>query len=324
MLSIILPTYNRARFLPKALESICAQCFSDWELIIVDDGSDDDTINILGQLTSGIEQPVKIIEQENQGAYGARNTGLDQAKGKYVAFFDSDDEWLPHHLRDCVDALEQNPDVDWVYGACRIIDNASGEVKEESTFYPNGISRPFIQLNTHQVGDLRIINDDKAIVCAILHGFYSGLQNSVLRARVFDNYRFDYLERNEAEDQLFVIRMLLAGKSIGYLDNVHVNYCLHDANSSAAGGSQGLDRQERVLRLMIAGYEKLLREKPLPQQVRKALRKRVAADCFWQLGYATLWQSGQRTEARAMYRRGLGYWPWDWRYWKTYFVSFVK
>src|SRR5688572_19425954 len=94
--SILLPTYNRAAFLPQALEAIGAQAFTDWELIVVDDGSTDDTPAVLERLVAGLGRPVHLIRQENQGAYGARNTGLDAARGKYVAFYDSDDTWLPH------------------------------------------------------------------------------------------------------------------------------------------------------------------------------------------------------------------------------------
>src|SRR6478735_3196191 len=112
--SIILPTFNRARFLPNAIRSIREQQFGDWELIIVDDGSTDATPAIIPQLIADIVQPVRYICQDNQGAYAARNTGLDQAYSKYVAFFDSDDLWLPHHLSECVSALDSNSELGWV------------------------------------------------------------------------------------------------------------------------------------------------------------------------------------------------------------------
>ena len=322
--SIILPTYNRARFLPQAIASICSQQWTDWELIIVDDGSTDETAAIIGGLTSPIQQPVTFIQQENRGAYGARNTGLDHATGKYIAFFDSDDEWLPHHLQDCVDALEANPDVDWVYGACRMIDDTSGTVLAENTFFTSAGPRPFLRLATRAVGSLDVIVDAAAVECMILHGLYSGLQNSVLRAEIFSDYRFDYETRNEAEDQLVVIRMLLAGRVFAYFNNVHVDYKVHDANSSAAARNQDLARQERVLRLMIDGYERLYRESGFPRVVRRALRQRIARDCFWSQGYATLWTAGKQRQALQLFRRGLRYWPWDLRCWKTMLASTLR
>jgi glycosyltransferase involved in cell wall biosynthesis len=87
--SIILPTFNRARFLPEAFASIRQQRFLDWELIVVDDGSTDDTDAVVRQSLQGVPQPIKYVKQENQGAYGARNTGVDHASGEFLAFFDS-------------------------------------------------------------------------------------------------------------------------------------------------------------------------------------------------------------------------------------------
>ena len=82
--SIILPSYNRAKFLPQAFASIKAQQFTDWELIVVDDGSTDNTRELVEELTRDWSQPARYVYQENQGAYGARNTGLDLAGGEYV------------------------------------------------------------------------------------------------------------------------------------------------------------------------------------------------------------------------------------------------
>ena len=101
--SVILPTYNRAQFLPAAFASIANQTFTDWELVIVDDGSTDNTPDVVRAFETS--KPVRCVRQDNRGAYAARNRGLDEASGTYVAFFDSDDLWLPHHLQRCVQAL---------------------------------------------------------------------------------------------------------------------------------------------------------------------------------------------------------------------------
>ena len=136
--SIILPTYNRAAFLPGAIGSIAAQKSADWELIVVDDGSTDGTASIVTSLCRDFANRVRYVRQENQGAYPARNTGLGLAIGEYVAFFDSDDLWLPHHLDQCVTALSTHADVDWVYGACQILNVRTGEELAPNTFYEGG------------------------------------------------------------------------------------------------------------------------------------------------------------------------------------------
>ena len=92
--SIILPTYNRADVIGRAIASVQAQTFEDWELLIVDDGSTDGTAD----LVSGVDDRIRLIRQPNGGTYLARNNGLASARGRLITFLDSDDAWLPHFL----------------------------------------------------------------------------------------------------------------------------------------------------------------------------------------------------------------------------------
>lgn len=323
--SIILPTYNRAAFLSEAFESIRNQQFADWELIVVDDGSTDNTRELVAGLTRSISQPVHYIYQENQGAYGARNAGLDHAKGKYVAFYDSDDIWLPHHLADCAEALETNPEVDWVYGACRVIDYATKRVTEENTFYVANKHRPFMGLRSKLRGRLQIIEDRGAARCQIFHGLYCGLQNSVMRRQVFADYRFNAELRNEAEDQVIVIWALAKRFRFGFINNVHVIYHVHDSNSSLAGVNKSSDKQVHLQLAIIEGFQRLASSGVLNWRERLAIKRRLSQEYFWHLGYSLLWQgNGNPTEALKMMRRGLACWPLDWRYWKSYAVTFVR
>ena len=325
LVSIILPTYNRARFLTEAFEAIRNQQFSDWELIVVDDGSTDNTRELVDNLARSISQPVLYIYQENQGAYGARNTGLDHAAGKYFAFYDSDDLWLPHHLADCVTALEHNPDVDWVYGACQIVDHAMGKEIEPSTFYVNGKPRPFLRLKTQQVGRLRVIVDGRATERVLDGaGLMCGLQNSVLRQHVFENARFVFDYRNEAEDRLWVIRSLAAKHRLAYLDAVHVIYRVHDDNSSASSRGLAAEKKSRLMRALIRGYEELPGRVNLSRREMRALRRLLSREYFWGLGYSALWMYGRRQEALAMFKKGISFYPYNGWYWKTYFLSWLR
>lgn len=323
LVSIIMPIFNRCSFLRRAFESINKQVLTDWEVIVVDDGSTDNTCALVRELTRDWQRPVRYIYQANQGAYGARNTGLDQATGKYIAFYDSDDLWLPHHLQDCVVALESNSDVDWVYGSCRIVNLGSGQEIAPSTFYIDGQPRPFLKLANERRGKLRVICDRHAASCHVLSGFYCGLQNSVIRESVFAARRFNELQRN-GEDQLIVARLILDGAVFGYFDNVHVEYRIHDENSSAAGLDVAIEKRARVLRLLAEGYEGLLHEQGVPTSVRKAIRQRLGREYFWHLGYSTLWQAGRKRDALQMFHRGLGHWPWDWRCWKTLVTARIR
>lgn len=319
--SIILPTYNRASFLAQAFESIRSQSANDWELIVVDDGSTDDTRELVERFRATAAHPVRYIHQENRGAYRARNTGLDAATGQYLAFFDSDDVWLPHHLADCVAALERNPDVDWAYGACRMVDLGTNRVTAPSTFYVEGKPRPFLRLKVRTDGAFRVIDDPGAAECMIRHGLFNGLQNSVIRRRVFDGRRFRTHFRNEAEDQLIVVRALASGHRMGYFDATHVIYNEHAANSSGSGSDRRLDKLLQVYSAEAQGYEELLTEGGLSPSEVRAVRWRLGESYFWVIGYSLLWQNGRRHDALAMFRRGLRHRPADPRLWKTYLLA---
>ncbi len=107
LVSIILPSYNRAKILKRAIQSVIDQTFSDFELIIVDDCSKDNTEEVVKNFH---DHRIKLIRHErNKGAVAARNTGIKASKGKYVAFQDSDDEWLPQKLEKQIKVFEQGP-----------------------------------------------------------------------------------------------------------------------------------------------------------------------------------------------------------------------
>jgi glycosyltransferase involved in cell wall biosynthesis len=91
--SVIIPTFNRASMLKEAVESVLAQDFDGFEIIVVDDGSTDDTSEVLGALPA-----ISVVRQSNLGVSAARNAGIEQASGRLIAFLDSDDLWLPQKL----------------------------------------------------------------------------------------------------------------------------------------------------------------------------------------------------------------------------------
>jgi glycosyltransferase involved in cell wall biosynthesis len=116
--SIIIPTYNRAHFLPDAIESVFAQTYRNWELIVVDDGSTDNTKEVVEKYGSR----VRYFYQENKGPGAARNLGIRQARGEYIAFLDSDDMWMPEKLERQVRLFEREPDVGLAGCGCYYVD----------------------------------------------------------------------------------------------------------------------------------------------------------------------------------------------------------
>jgi glycosyltransferase involved in cell wall biosynthesis len=104
--SVIIPTYNRARCLREAVDSVLSQEFRGFELIVVDDGSTDET----PQLLRAYGDSIRVLRQENRGVSAARNAGIASGRGALIAFLDSDDIWLPGKLACQVDFFRQNPE----------------------------------------------------------------------------------------------------------------------------------------------------------------------------------------------------------------------
>jgi glycosyltransferase involved in cell wall biosynthesis len=129
LVSVVLPTYNRAHTLERAVFSVLRQSFQDFELIIVDDGSTDGSKVFLD--TFSRLECVQVIQMAHRGCGAARNRGIEAAIGRYIAFQDSDDEWLPGKLEIAVAALEQaHPEVGVFYSdMLRIADGGEGEFR---------------------------------------------------------------------------------------------------------------------------------------------------------------------------------------------------
>jgi glycosyltransferase involved in cell wall biosynthesis len=104
--SVIIPTYNRAWVIKEAIDSVLAQDYAEFELIVVDDGSTDQTSDVLDTFGNVI----KVFSQKNKGVSAARNRGIAEASGNFIAFLDSDDLWHPQKLSSQIDFFNQTPD----------------------------------------------------------------------------------------------------------------------------------------------------------------------------------------------------------------------
>ncbi|MDJ0568546.1 MAG: glycosyltransferase family A protein, partial [Pleurocapsa sp. MO_192.B19] len=122
--SIIIPAYNGDRYIAEAIEGILTQTYSDYEIIVVDDGSTDNTRQIIQQYGDRIQ----YLSQTNQGVAASRNLGLKASQGEYIAFLDQDDVFLPHKLASQVTLLDQNPALGIANSGWQIV-NEQGEVQ---------------------------------------------------------------------------------------------------------------------------------------------------------------------------------------------------
>ncbi len=118
--TVVVPAFNVSKYIAASLRSILAQTFTDFEVIVVNDGSTDDTAKIVAAFR---DPRIQLLTQKNRGLAGARNSGIRLAKGEYIAFLDSDDLWLPEKLDRHVRHLDSKPRVGVSYSGSSFIDD---------------------------------------------------------------------------------------------------------------------------------------------------------------------------------------------------------
>ena len=132
MFSVIMPVYNGEKFIDDAINSVCAQTYDNWELIIVNDGSKDNTADVLKKYE--INSQIKIIHKENGGVSVARNTAISASKGEYIVFLDADDVWHTNHLEVMNELITEYPDAG-LYATFTRTELINGGIIEECKFF---------------------------------------------------------------------------------------------------------------------------------------------------------------------------------------------
>ena len=151
LVSIVTPTFNRADYLRVAIDSVLAQTYADFEHLIVDDGSTDDTA---GVVDSYDDERIRYFRQENQGQSVARNLGIENSRGEFICFLDSDNAWLPDKLRQQLEAFESHPEAGVIYGDTISIDAEGNELSRRNMRRHGGwitealLGDNFVSMNT--------------------------------------------------------------------------------------------------------------------------------------------------------------------------------
>lgn len=241
VVSILLPTFNRAKFLIKAIGSVQAQTFTDWELLVLDDGSTDETAQVVRKLTAA-DPRIRYFRFENTGCGPARVRGFNASRGKYLAFLGDDDTFFPDKLERQMEWLEKNPDAGMVYSQVAMT-NPEGRVLEIWPPKPALTFETLVRQNTIQPNGV------------------------LLRRRVMEEigtFRDDMRSCDDFEMWLRVVRHF----QIGFLPMVAGNYLQHS-------GGMTRDSSRRVRSLMII-FRLLAKEKLSPGD-RKALLETAAS-----------------------------------------------
>jgi glycosyltransferase involved in cell wall biosynthesis len=247
--SVVVPTYNQARFIAATVESALAQTYPDVEIIVVDDGSTDDTQAVL----SAYRDSVHCIHQQNRGLAGARNTGFLASRGDYLLFLDSDDLIHPDKLAAHVSVLEAEPGFGLVYSAWRQIS-------------PDG---------TQVLGEVRPNRQGQLLKELLLRRFFFFASAAVLRRECIEQVGLFDESLRWSEDADMWLRLARAGYAFGYIDRPLLHYRIH-AESMTASISPA------QVRGWLAGLDKFFADPNLPDDIRA-----LEAEAYSVLHYET-------------------------------------
>jgi glycosyltransferase involved in cell wall biosynthesis len=133
MFSVVIPVYNKAPYLAKAIQSVKTQTFTDWELILIDDGSTDSSVDVIIKSIAGCNDNIKFISQLNQGVSTARNNGVVISRFEYIAFLDADDWWEPEFLEEMAFLINSCPNAAWFASNYYYVKHGKKTVREKGT-----------------------------------------------------------------------------------------------------------------------------------------------------------------------------------------------
>jgi glycosyltransferase involved in cell wall biosynthesis len=191
--SIIIPLYNKEQYIEDTLQQVFDQTFSDYEIVIVDDGSTDRSYEIVQAIK---DKRIRLIQQKNAGPSSARNRAIREARGKFITFLDADDSWMPEKLERHYEIHDKNPDIFWSCSAYRIV--RSGGVQH------------IRYRNTGVVED--------AVDALLEYSLWPWTSAVVIKKEVFTNRRFFFDEKiSRSEDIELWYKMAALYPKIGYI-----------------------------------------------------------------------------------------------------------
>lgn len=284
--SIIITTYNYGHLIAASIDSVINQDYDDFELIVVDDGSTDDTRAVV----SSYSDRIRYVWQEHLGIAEARNRGIAEARSDLIAFQDADDLWAPNTLSVRVEAMRLHPELGLIFGDAMV--ERDGEVIVPSFLRERAVLR---DLDTVcEKGDFRIIAE--SAFAALLRERFIPIPSIIIPKRRFEEVGPWDASFEGVEDYEFYLRLAKRFR-IGYVDRVLVKCRIHGANVSCSVGKQN-QRRINLLRTFMDDPELLSRD-------RAALRRRLS-----ELHLESAWhakEDGDVAGARRDYMRAWSY-----------------
>lgn len=289
VISVVIPTWNAADYLPATLDSIFAQSYDRFEIIVVDDGSTDGTADLI----SGYGERIRCISQENWGGPSRpRNAAIEAARGELICFFDADDLMDPDKLALAVDVFARLPEVDFVFTGFREIDEAGATLNDDFLAEYKDF-RAHLESTDHRDAHLLA---GRTAYSLLLRANFIGTSSVVCRRDLFDRVGPFDEEMLNSDDIDMWRRIAYSGATFAFIDRVLHSY------RKVAGGVTGRGAARR-LPSVLRGLRKQL-DLELTAEERAGVQRRIHAI---ELDYAYgLCNSKRFEESLKVYRGALG------------------
>lgn len=224
--SVIIPTFNRASFLSDAINSAVKQSLQNIEILIVDDGSDDATMEVVEPFVR--RDAVRYFWQENKGVAAARNKGMKEATGEYIAFLDSDDLWKREHLARLVNALQHSDEVKLGFSGFRFV-GAGADADHHNAAFGDSVKR-LLATAFSQIEHGQWVSNTGLLASFLQFGFPFRVQGGIVCRKFVKKYELCFDESlTFTEDAQFVIEAALYTKVL-YIDSIGLLVRRHSEN----------------------------------------------------------------------------------------------
>lgn len=308
LVSVIIPSYNSERFVQYAIESLEKQTYPHLEIIIVDDGSTDQTISRLKALQH--QHSFQLIEQANQGPGAARNTGMQQAKGDFICFLDADDRLLPGSIEKRLKCMMQNPTITLIFNDVIRLD------KQDTPGYPFLAHHHFLQkfqkAISSQQDNLYFFND-QYFDCAMEHFPFIWTSSVMMRRDIIEKIGYFDESLRGSEDIDYWLRIAHAGH-VAYIDEALTEWHHYHSIMTKLGN---YDFYVDTIRC----YQHFRRQLGEKKYLKVAINKRLAHYAFAG-GYEALAVNALKP-ARKFFWQSLFFYPFSGKYWFYALVSLV-
>lgn len=285
LVSVIIPTYNYGRFLKESLDSVLAQTLQDFEIIVVDDGSTDNTPEVLQSVSDARLRAIRI---SNSGVSTARNIGLKEAHGDFVAFLDADDRWRPTKLATQIALLTSEPSVGSVFTDF-VRFNESGMIANEFSFYPE---LKTISTRPSARGGGMVLLGDPFCELISFSQFPAYVQTVLFRRELADGLLFP--SNKPVSEDLYFLMKIYGRAQVAFIADPLADVRRHGTNT---GGEKGGNSPIKQLTADIKALE-LLGEGEISPERRRAIRVRLGK-LHSAMGHHYFWEKRPLPAAQA-------------------------